>query len=339
MANKKDHLPTVTFYYRKPRSVGNYSVEFIFRDVSERLKNIIHVRSVTSHYESKGLFKRLYNCLEALFRQGDVNHITGDVNFLGILLRKKKTIQTILDCGHLHASTGLKHAVIKYFWVTLPVRRCRYVTAISSATKNEILKYANCDPDKVVVVPVAISEAFLPYGKSFDKMNPTILQIGTAPNKNIERLIEALRGVNCNLVIVGKQHSVYTDKLKEYHIPYGYLSGISNEAMIRQYQQADIVVLPSTYEGFGMPILEAQAVGRPVLTSNISSMPEVAGDAACLIDPYDVNHIREGILRIISDDEYRRGLVTRGFENIKRYDPQVIALQYFDLYKKIAEEN
>ena len=105
---------------------------------------------------------------------------------------------------------------------------------------------------------------------------------------------------------------MYVDKLKEYGIPYSYLSGISDEEMIRQYQLADIIVLPSTYEGFGMPILEAQAVGRPVLTANISSMPEVAGDAACLVDPYNVMEIRDGILRIISDDEYRRGLSNQG---------------------------
>ncbi len=338
---RKDNLSVirVSYFQRKPRSVGNYSVEFIFRDVSQRLKDRIIARVAISRYESKGLFKRLYNCAEALFRQGDVNHVTGDINFIGILLKKNQTIQTILDCGHLHASTGLKHAVIKLFWVSMPVKRCRYVTAISTATKNEILKYAKCDPDKIVVVPVAISDSFTRNDKPFDKINTRILQIGTAPNKNIERLIEALRGIDCNLVIIGKPNSLYVDKLKEYGIPYSYLSGISDEEMIRQYQLADIIVLPSTYEGFGMPILEAQAVGRPVLTANISSMPEVAGDAACLVDPYNVMEIRDGILRIISDDEYRRGLVTRGFENIKRYDPELIASQYYDLYKKIAEQD
>ena len=240
------NIPRITFYYRKPRAVGNYSVEFIFRDVERRLDRRIIGREAVSRYESKGLIKRLYNLVEAIFREGDVNHITGDVNFIGILLRKRRTIQTILDCGHLHASNGLKHALIKYFWVSLPVRRCRFVTAISTATKNEILKYIKCDPEKIVVIPVAIADFFKRSDKSFNKINPRILQIGTAPNKNIDRLIEALRGIDCTLVVVGKKNLLYEDKIKEYGIPYVYLSGLSNEQMREQYHQADIIVLPST---------------------------------------------------------------------------------------------
>jgi glycosyltransferase involved in cell wall biosynthesis len=336
MNNAEIKMPDVTYYYRKPRPFANYSVEFIFRDVSERLKNRIHARSAIARYVSKGLFRRLYICFEAMFRQGDVNHITGDISFIGIFLRKKKTIQTILDCGHVHASTGLRQFVLKKFWLSLPVKRCRYVTAISSATKSEILKYVDCDPDKIVVVPVAISESFRRMDKPFNKLNPRILQIGTAPNKNIERLIEALKGLQCTLVIIGRNNPLYETRLKEAGIHYQYLSGLSNPEVKDQYEQADIVVLPSTYEGFGMPILEAQAVGRPVLTANLSSMPEVAGDAACLVDPYQVQDIRNGILKIISDNEYRNGLIERGFENIKRYNPDKIASEYFELYKTIT---
>jgi glycosyltransferase involved in cell wall biosynthesis len=329
-------MPEVTFYYRKPRPFGNYSVEFIFRDVAERLKNRIHAYTAISSYESKGLFRRLYISLEAIFKQRDVNHITGDISFVGIFLRKKKTIQTILDCGHVHSSAGIKKFVLKLFWLSLPVKRCRYVTAISSATKNEILKYVRCDPDKIVVVPVAISETFVRLDKPFNKLTPRILQIGTAPNKNIERLIEALKGTECVLIIIGRHNPFYETLLKDAGINYQYLSGLSNPEVKNQYEQADIVVLPSTYEGFGMPILEAQAVGRPVLTANLSSMPEVAGDAACLVDPYQVREIRNGILKIISDDAYRNELIEKGFENIKRYNPEKIATEYFELYKTIT---
>ena len=338
MHKKKDELPRVTFYYRKRRAVGNYSVEFIFKDVAERLKDRIIERSAISRYESNGFFKRLYNSIEAVFRQGDVNHVTGDINFIGILLRKKRTVQTILDCGQVHAAKGLRKAVLKLFWISLPVKRCRYVTAISTATKNEILKYVDCDPHKIVVIPVAISENFKRNDKPFNKKNPRILQIGTAHNKNIERLLEALHGIECELIIVGKRNIEYENKIKESGIHCSYLSGLTDEEMRSQYQLADIIVLPSTYEGFGMPILEAQAVGRPVLTSNISSMPEVAGDAACLVNPYDVQDIRAGIYRIISDEGYRNHLIQKGFENIKRYNPERIATDYYDLYKKVITQ-
>jgi len=85
-----------------------------------------------------------------------------------------------------------------------------------------------------------------------------------------------------------------------------------------------------------MPILEAQATGRVVITSNILSMPEVAGDAACLVDPENIAGIRAGFMKIINDDDYRNHLIERGFENIKRFDPQRIAQQYLSLYQKTA---
>jgi glycosyltransferase involved in cell wall biosynthesis len=337
MPKKGDARPVVSFYYRKPRKLGNYSVEFIFRDVTERLKDRIIALTAVSRFESAGFFKRLYNALEAVFRQGDVNHITGDVHFIGILLKKRKTIQTILDCGQLKVSSGIRHSILKFFWFSLPVNRCAYVTAISTATKEEILKYVKCDPDKIVVIPVAISEKFIRVDKPFNKENPRLLQIGTAHNKNIERLIEAVQGIPCTLVIVGKDNETYKQKLRESGISSEYLSGLSDEEMRNQYTAADIITLPSTYEGFGMPILEAQAVGRPVLTANVTSMPEVAGDAACIVDPYLVSDIRNGLLKIINDDIYRDQLVEKGFENIKRYNPDRIALEYFELYKKISD--
>jgi len=109
--------------------------------------------------------------------------------------------------------------------------------------------------------------------------------------------------------------------------------------MVQQYVDADILTFVSTYEGFGMPIVEANVVGRPVLTSNISSMPEVAGDAACLVDPFDVNSIREGLLKIIQDDNYRNNLIEKGKVNAQRFNPSFIAKMYLDIYKKIYQES
>jgi glycosyltransferase involved in cell wall biosynthesis len=290
-----------------------------------------------STYESSGLLKRIYNCLEAIRRQSDVNHVTGDINYIGLFLRKKRTIQTILDCVHLSSSTGVKHAVLKMFWVRIPVRRAQFVTAISESTKKEILKYVQCDPDKIKVIPVAISEKFRRTEKIFDQKDPRLLQLGTAPNKNLLRLIEALKDIPCFLDIVGKHDAHIEELLKKNGIRYQYSWALSDEEVIKKYEQADIVTLVSTYEGFGMPILEAQAVGRPVISSNVYSMPEVAGEAACLVNPFDVQSIRQGILKIISDTDYREGLVRKGYENVKRFDARDIALKYLDLYKEIKD--
>ncbi|MEP6727675.1 MAG: glycosyltransferase family 1 protein [Bacteroidota bacterium] len=331
MTNRKPH---VVFFQRKARNVGNYSVEFIFEDIRNRLRDKIAATVAYSPYESSGLFKRLYNCVKAFRSQGDVNHITGDINYMGLLLNGKKTIHTILDCVFMAAQPGLKRSVLKYFWLTVPVKRSKFITAISVATKTEILKYVSCNPDKIVVIPVAISEHFVHKPKAFNKSKPVILQVGTAHNKNIPRLIEALDGLPCTLYIVGRQNEGYEKLLKQYNIDYSYQWGLTDEAMIAKYAEADIITLVSTYEGFGMPILEAQATGRPVITSNILSMPDVAGDAACLVDPENIASIRAGFVKIINDDTYRDSLVTKGLENIKRFDPDDIALQYLSLYQK-----
>lgn len=336
MINKQDSVPEVVFFHRKPRSVGNYSVEFIFEDVRKRLQGKIVSRIVTSSYESSGLFKRIYNCLEARRNQGQVNHITGDVNYLGLFLKPGRTIQTILDCVHLNSSTGLKYKVLKLFWLAIPEKRSKFITAISESTKKEILRHHKCDPDKIVVIPVAISPNFKAHNKQFNKERPMILQVGTAPNKNIPNLIEAVKGLPCVLNIVGKQNQEYEDLLKKYNIQYTYEWGLSDSEIIKRYEQADIISLVSTYEGFGMPILEAQATGRAVITSNVFSMPEVAGDAAVIVNPSSVHEIRKGLERIINDDSFRTDLITRGFENIKRFDPEVIAGKYLKLYKEVC---
>jgi glycosyltransferase involved in cell wall biosynthesis len=335
MANKQHVKPRVVFFHRKPRSVGNYSVEFIFEDVRKRLSDKIDSQIVVSKYESAGLFKRLYNCVEAWRKQGPVNHVTGDVNYLGLFLKRRATIQTILDCVHLNSSAGIKYKVLKLFWLSIPESRCKYITAISESTRQEILRHHKCDPEKIVVIPVAISPKFKRADKPFNKERPVILQVGTAPNKNIPNLIEAVKGLPCVLNIIGKQNDEYEALLKKYGIEYKYEWGLSDAEIIQRYEKADILHLASTYEGFGMPILEAQAVGRAVITSNLFSMPEVAGDAAVMVDPFKVSEIRKGLERIIHDDSFRNDMIERGFENIKRFDPDVIATQYLNLYNKV----
>ena len=330
----------VTFFHRKSRAIGNYSLEFMFADVRQRLVDNIDSKVFESTYESSGFFKRLYNVFEATFNQNKVNHVTGDINYVGILFNKNRAIHTILDCIHLKSSSGLKHKILKYFWLHLPQKRSRFITAISTSTKNEILKYApDCNPDKIVVIPVAISEQFVFVEKPFKKSKPTILQLGTAGNKNIENLISALKNIPCKLIIIGVKHLNLIEKLESANLDYTYLHGLTNEEILIQYQNADIITLCSTYEGFGMPILEAQATGRVVITSNCFSMPEVGGNAAHYINPLDVNEMREGFLKIIEDDTYRENLITKGLQNVKRFNPKVIANMYLDLYNKVQESN
>jgi glycosyltransferase involved in cell wall biosynthesis len=330
--------PEVVFIQRKPRSVGNYSIEFIFNDVRKRLQNRIVERVLISEYESNGLFKRFMNCMQAWRGKGEVNHVTGDVNYLGLFLSKRHTIQTILDCVHLNNASGLKYKILKWFWLVIPEKHARFITAISESTKQEILRHHACDPEKIIVIPVAISDKFKYVPATFNKDNPRVLQVGTAPNKNIPSLIRALKDIPCTLNIVGKQNPEYEQMLKDNGIQYVYEWGLTDEGIMDRYKKADIVSLISTYEGFGMPILEAQATGRAVITSKLFSMPEVAGDSAITVDPLNIEEIREAFLRIINDDHHRALLIQKGLENIRRFDPDTIAEKYLELYLKINSE-
>lgn len=329
----------VVQYSRKRRPAGNFSIESIFDDVRRRLAPELLIRERIAPCQSNGLLRRMWIALDAWWYQGTVTHVTGDINFATILLNRKHTILTSHDCSFLGRSHGIKHRVLRFFWVELPTRRVTLITTVSQAAKNELLSYANgCSESKVVVIPNAISSAFSIANKTFSRP-PRLLQVGTAVNKNLDRSIEALRGLDCTLAVIGKLSTELSQKCSDYNIRLETFQDLSLEEVVDQYRKCDIVLFPSTIEGFGMPILEGQATGRPVVTSNLSSMPEVAGEAACLVDPFDVNSIRDGIRRVIQDDEYRQQLVEKGLENVKRFDPQCIAQQYLDLYRKVAHRS
>jgi glycosyltransferase involved in cell wall biosynthesis len=125
-------------------------------------------------------------------------------------------------------------------------------------------------------------------------------------------------------------------QLESADVPYTTAENLSEQQMVEEYRHADLVSFTSIYEGFGMPIVEAQWVERPVVTSNVSSMPEVAGDGACLVDPYDVTSIRRGLERVMGDADYRSELIEAGRANRARFSLPTVAGQYLDLYGAIV---
>jgi glycosyltransferase involved in cell wall biosynthesis len=287
---------------------------------------------------SSGIAARLGNILSAWWHQGDVNHITGDVQYIALLMHRKRTLLTVLDCQILDRLTGWRRAVVKWLWFTLPAKRVAAMTVISAETKRQLLKEIRFPAGRIHVVPVSVSAMFQPSPKSFNSDCPQILQVGTKANKNVPRLVQALKGLNCHLHIVGPVDESLRQVLAENEVRYTNYGRLTDEQIVERYREADIISFVSTCEGFGMPIVEAQCVERVCVTSNCSSMPEVAGDGACLVDPFCVDSIRTGFLRVIGDAPYRDLLINHGRKNRLRFDEQMLAKQYALLYLQLGSD-
>ena len=325
----------VQLYQRKPASLL-FSLERVFEAVRKALPADISAETHSCPFESRHLLKRILNIVDAKFHQRDINHIVGDVHYLAFSLKKSKTILTIHDCVSLRLSKGLHRVVLLWFWFRLPVRRVAAITVISDSTRDEVVNYTGCDPKMMRVIPCPVPSGCVAWPKECCVERPVILQVGTAlHNKNICRVAEALRGIPCRLDVIGRLTEQQREVLECNRIQYTEQWNLSDQQVIEKYRECDMVVFASIYEGFGMPIIEANATGRPVVTSNIGPMPGVAGLAACLVDPFDSSSIREGIVRVIEDADYRNCLVAQGYENVKRFQADVIAAQYADLYREV----
>lgn len=315
---------------------GANSIEKLFARIrNELVQQSIDVHAQIAPHLSQGLRNRFQNIQWAKRIKADVLHVTGDIHYVTLGLNKDRSILTIHDLEMLSRLKGWKRAIVKTFWFDLPIKKVRFVTCISKATESKLLKTCRVDSNKVRVIPNLLPRAYTFQPKTELQSVPRILFLGTKHNKNLERVLQALKDVVCELFIVGKLSTKQIDELNIAKIRYTNLVGISDDELEEQYRRSDLLCFPSLEEGFGLPIIEAQSMGRAVITSNISSMPEVAGDGACLVDPLSVESIRDGVKRVIKDSSYRSTLVQRGYENQKRFSPQQIASKYLDLYREV----
>jgi len=322
-------LKKVLIVYRKKQKQFN-SIENVFDSLILFLNGI----KFEMPWASEGLVGRLKNIIELYRYAQELIHITGHDHYL-LLFPFKRSILTIHDIEALKRKKGIMYWVFKKLWFDIPISNASEVTTISEFTKEELLSLkAYSTP--ITVIPNPLTFPLIGAPSVFNSACPRILHLGTKVNKNLSALLNALKGINCELIIIGQPDSELENEICNVNFKYQFLTGLSNRQVIQEYVKCDFVSFVSCYEGFGLPIIEAQAVGRPVITSNVTSMPEVAGAGALLVNPYSVEEIRLGIIALIRDSELRNSLLAKGTENVSRFEPKVIAAQYNKLYKKVS---
>lgn len=327
---------TVHLFLRKGIKINHFSIENFYLDIFKKYKNEKYVfKFKHCPVISKGFFRRVYLIIWSYFNQGDINHILGDINFVCLLMNKNKTINTILDLYSLKRLSGLKKIIFKIFWLKIPLKKSRLIITISNKIKREIIENLKTNKKLIKVIDLSINKKFSRKKQNINQI-PNVLIIGTSINKNLENSIRSLKNIKCKLTIVGHIEQNYLNLLKKLNINYQNYVGISNNKVINLYKQSDILLFASIYEGFGIPILEAQKSGVPVVTSNLYPMKSVAGKGAYLVNPKNVRSIENGIKHILHNKKLRKRLIKEGYENEKRFNKEIIIQKYIECYNELT---
>lgn len=320
-------------YYFRNSGEGNFSIEIVFDIVINKLNNrfIINRYNTKRPIDLRSIF---------LFRQhkGDLFHITGAVNYLAFGLPASRTIITVHDVGH-YAETlrGLRKLIYKYFFWKLPLRRARMITTISDFSKQQLIKHFSIRPEKIVVIPNPVNPSFR-FVPRRNNVIPVILQIGAGKNKNVETLLEAVKTLKVKLLLIRPVDETLIRQMDAYNTQYEFRHNLTEEKLMEAYAESDIVYFASTYEGFGLPILEAMAIGRPVITSNLSPMKDITLDNGILVDPLNANQVREGLQLLLTQPAVFTGYVERGLKHAQLYNADHVANLYNELYQRMINE-
>jgi glycosyltransferase involved in cell wall biosynthesis len=259
------------------------------------------------------------------------------------LVTAPRSVVTIHDLGFLHHPEAHTRAQRLYHRVftRLSARRATHIIAISEATRRDLQHFYAIDDSRISVIYHGVDSRFRPIdsreaiGAAMSRYGiraPYLLFVSTVqPRKNVARLIEAFAQAResaaapeVSLVLAGKRGWL-TEQIERRAHELGieryvtFIGYVADDDLPVLLNGALAYVVPSLYEGFGMTVLEAQACGTPVLASNVSSLPEVVGDAGLLVDPYSVASIAEGIARLLSDSRLRVSLRAKGIEHAARW--------------------
>jgi glycosyltransferase involved in cell wall biosynthesis len=273
-----------------------------------------------------------------------------------------RSVVTIHDCIHLRFPQYLPtRGALAYARAQMgaAARRSDSILTVSEASKRDILEFFNVRPEKITVIPNAIDERFLNepteeavrlVAERYQLEGEFVLYVGNIkPHKNVERLVEAFHQARqsglhtLRLVVIGDELSKNASLRRavhryNLHKHVRFLGFLPDETLSAVYRLASVFVFPSLYEGFGLPPLEAMACGTPVVTSNVSSLPEVTGDAALLVDPTSAEEIAAAITRVLTDPALRADLKARGLARARQFSWERSVRQIREIYLQGAAQ-
>lgn len=276
------------------------------------------------------------------------------------------TVMSIMDLSYVHfPELFAKRDLFQLKnWTEYSAKRAAKILTISNASKDDILKVYKRSSQDVIVTHLGIKDGVgskvVDSGMNMEELERKfgitgkyILFVGTLqPRKNIARLIEAFASVkhavsdvkDLQLVVVGKKGWLYEDILaapEKYGVAdtVKFLDFVTDEDLPSLYKHAEVFVLPSLYEGFGLPVLEAMKHGCPVITSNISSLPEAGGDAAVYVNPEDTKDIAQKIGEVLRDKNLRERMVKKGYEHIKKFSWEKTAKETLEVLEDVVKRS
>ena len=271
-----------------------------------------------------------------------------------------RSVVTIHDCIHLMFPQYLPNRLALTYARTsirLAAKHATRVLTVSESSKRDILRFVDLPPEKIDVIYNAFDERFgvepreeevVRVRERYQLHDEFVLYAGNVkPHKNLERLITAFhlvrqRGLDhLKLVLIGDDISRYAALRRavhryQLHQYVRFLGYLPEETLAVMYRLSGVFVFPSLYEGFGLPPLEAMASGTPVVTSNVSSLPEVAGDAAILVDPYDPDALADAMVRVLTDESLRKSLRRRGLDRARQFSWEQSVARIRRIYDEIT---
>jgi len=312
------------------KSGSGFSLEAVYGAIAKEItEHSVELFTLSERWLFKDILK-LRRC------QADLFHITGDIHYISFFLPLGKTILTIHDIGRYLELRGLRKFIYRMLWINLPIIFARAVFFSSKITKIRVNRIVGLNRKYNVVMKLCSNLEFEEEVQIIRNSKPRILIIGTAKHKNLIGVIKAVKNIPCTLLIVGELDDYLLNFLKHSRVDYQNYVSVGKQKLESLYLESDLITFPSFHEGFGLPIIEAQASGTPVITSNISPMKEVAGEGAILVDPTRIESIRSAILGLLKNEELAKELIKKGKRNADLYSVKTVANNHIKQYKELT---